>query len=86
VVIPTGVKVDPKLDPKPTSFKALSKEDQLNYDLCTCCVRRLLRLTGFADDPELQVGGPVTVQIVSRKCADAMVVTVAKLLDDALKA
>jgi hypothetical protein len=44
------------------------------------------RLMGFADDPELQVGAPVTVQIVSRKCADAMVVTVAKLLDDALKA
>jgi amidase len=35
-IFPSGVRVDPAKDPKPTTFKAMSAADQKNYDLCQC--------------------------------------------------
>jgi amidase len=82
----TGLKVDPALDPKSVDFKPMSEPDQKNYDDCESSLFRKPGTHFWSkDNAELQIGAPVSLQVVAKRWNDAIALGATQLIEEAMR-
>lgn len=101
-IFPTGLKVDPELDPVEASYTPRSKQDEEEYRMCkfflptskdrnVSVLQKDLSLTRIVcspetDSPEKHVDAPIALQVVGKHFRDEDTVAAAELISKIVRA